>query len=71
MSDANTHIERLIFPCVLIKNKETGEEKYSHLCYNIEGDHTMLIHGGCEESVYPIEEYLTRLSRINRVKGGA
>lgn len=66
MSDANTHIERLIFPCVLLRNKETGEIRHAHTTHNIEGDHTFMSHGGDASSVFPIEEYLTRLGKINR-----
>lgn len=62
VSDAYTHIERLVF---------VGEKfpaGYGRTSIQIDGSHTMRIHGGDERSVYPDEVYLRHLGMINGVQ---
>jgi len=65
ISDANTHIERLVFAGFLAKNKETGEEVYSCSHTPIGGQITMLIHGGDIDSVHDDEVYIRHLRMLN------
>lgn len=62
ISDAYTHIERLVF---------VGEKfplGYGRTSIQIDGSHTMRIHGGDERYVYPDEVYLRHLGMINGVQ---
>jgi hypothetical protein len=65
VSDAHTHIERLVFPAFEIRNIETGEIILINICDNIEGQNTMMIHGGDITTVEPDENYLDRLYKLN------
>jgi hypothetical protein len=69
VSDAHTHVERLVFPAFYIRDKTTGEKKLIHRCNSIDGIVTMMIYGGDESAVYPDETYLRHLRMINRPGG--
>lgn len=62
VSDAHTHIERLVF---VGENFPSG---YGRTNVQIDGSHTMMIHGGDEKSVYPDEVYLRHLGMVNGVR---
>ena len=62
VSDAHSHIERLVFPAIVIN----GE--YSITANDIAGKHTMMIDGGDPDSVYDDAVYLRRLCQINNLK---
>lgn len=62
VSDAHTHIERLVF---VGENFPSG---YGRTGIQIDGSHTMRIHGGDETYVYPDEVYLRHLGMVNGVK---
>lgn len=66
ISDATTHIERLVFPCFYIKNTKTGERKLWHRTTNIHGKHTMMIHGGDRRSAYSPKTYERALRAIQK-----
>jgi hypothetical protein len=59
VSDAGTHTERLVFTA------EKFPFGYSRLNVQIDGKHTIMIHGGDANSVYPDEVYLRHLAMIN------
>lgn len=63
VSDAITHIERLVFPVVRYE-----EDKYVLISSEIAGKHTMMIHGGDPDSVYDDEVYLRWLAKLNGLK---
>ena len=64
VSDAHTHVERLLFPAIKI-----SESKYTCLSYNqMDGKHTFMIHGGSQRDVHPDGVYLRRLARANNFK---
>ena len=65
VSDAHTHIERLVFPAVWCKNKNTGERCVVWNMDNIAGVHTMMIHGGDSSMVFPFGHYVDELYKIN------
>lgn len=62
VSDARTHMERLVFAA------EKFSSGYGSLGVQIDGSHTMMIHGGDERYVYPDEVYLRHLGMVNGVK---
>lgn len=62
VSDAKAHIERLVFAA------EKLASGYGQVGVQIDGCHTMMIHGGDSDSVYPDEVYLRHLGMINGVK---
>ena len=62
VSDAVTHIERLVFPAFVIN----GEYHVSTL--NIDGRHTLMIEGGNPRHVHPDEVYMRHLCMINGLK---
>lgn len=62
ISDARTHIERLVFPAFEYNGK------YGWGSGDIGGKHTMMIYGGDQNSIYPDEVYLRRLAQINKLK---
>lgn len=65
VSDAHTHIERLVFVAGRFK-KSTGEiiiELYSML--HIDGSLTFMTHGGNSEAVYDDEVYLRHIKMVN------
>jgi len=66
VSDALTHIERLVFPAFKIRKE--GKEKLSHTFGHIGGSMTMVIHGGDPGSIKPDEVYLRRLMMLNQEK---
>jgi hypothetical protein len=63
VSDAHTHIERLVFPAFV---REDGE--HCILTCEIDGKHTFMIDGGDPRSVYPDEVYLRHLCIINKLR---
>lgn len=65
VSNAHTHIEKLVFPAFMIRNNKTKKEYLVHRNNNIEGVHTMLIHGGDPKTIEPDETYLERLVKLN------
>ena len=65
VSDALTHVERLVFPVVNVLNKETGEVELYYECFCIAGEHTFMIFGGDASLVYPDEVYLMQLKNLN------
>lgn len=62
VSDAHTHIERLVFPGFCIDGKWGGGGN------EIDGKHTFMIDGGDPRSVYPDEVYLRHLCIINKLR---
>lgn len=71
VSDASTHVERLVFPIYII-NGFTEFDLLNHVkeCIEIDflqiaGEMTMLIHGGDAESVKDDKEYLEELIKAN------
>lgn len=62
ISDAHTHIERLVFPAFLTS---LSDAPYIFITSEIEGKHTTMISGGDANSVYPDLVYLRRLAQIN------
>ena len=66
VSDAKTHVERLVFPAFNIRDKLTGETRLIHRCNNIDGRHAMMIHGGDYKSVYSDITYIRHLWLLNR-----
>lgn len=65
VSDAHTHIERLVFPAFNIINKETGEIELCHRCNNIDGKHTFMTRGGDPREVHDDAVYIRHLRMIN------
>ena len=63
VSDARTHIERLVFPAFV---RDNGENCI--LTNEIDGKHTFMIDGGDPRSVYPDAVYLRHLCIINNLK---
>jgi len=57
ISDAHTHIERLVFPAWYCKNVETGKRVLFHDMSDIAGSLTFLIHGGNVSTLKTPEEY--------------
>ena len=66
ISDAHTHIERLVFPAFYVRNKETGEIFVSHRLNNIAGKLTMMSLGGDVNMIYKDEVYVRYLRILNR-----
>lgn len=65
VSDAITHIERLLFAAI---PHETFDIGYSCLVgMHLDGKHTMMIDGGDDRDVHPDEVYLRRLARSNNL----
>lgn len=62
VSDAHTHIERLVFAA------EKFPSGYGNLNIQIDGCHTMMIHGGDSDRVYADEVYLRHLGMVNGVQ---
>lgn len=62
VSDAHTHIERLVFAA------EKFPSGYGNTGIQIDGCHTMMIHGGDSDRVYADEVYLRHLGMVNGVK---
>lgn len=60
VSDAHTHIERLVFVGMQF---DSGEYGRTHA--QIDGVHTMMIHGGDDRAVKPDNVYIRRLARLN------
>ena len=60
ISDARSHIERLVFAAVVYDNG-----KYGRLSPVLDGVNTMMIHGGDSRCVYSPEVYLRRLAKAN------
>lgn len=61
VSDANTHVERLLF--LAFKNDDGG---YGGFPYgSLDGKNTFMIHGGDMNAVYPDKVYLRRLASAN------
>ena len=63
VSDAHTHIERLVFAG--ISYEENGETKYGSVSVQIGGKHTYLTEGGDKEACYEPEVYIRRLCQLN------
>jgi hypothetical protein len=61
VSDANTHIERLVFVAFSVRNKTTGEITFAHRCDRIDGKWTFKICGGDPDSVYDDRVYIRHL----------
>lgn len=61
VSDAHTHIERLVFPGCCIDGKWGGGGN------EIDGKHTFMIDGGDPASVYADEVYLRHLCILNHL----
>lgn len=65
ISDAYTHIERLVFPALDVKLEDGS---YASIMDDIGGKHTFMTQGGDADSVYPDEVYLRRLAQLNNLK---
>lgn len=66
ISDAHTHIERLVFAGVEYMDK--GKVCYSRYSTVIDGKNTFLIDGGSYDSVYEPCVYIRHLARLNGFK---
>lgn len=74
ISDANTHIERVVFPARLVdgmteedvRNDVPGTLKVDY--GSVEGVTTMMINGGDFSTIEPPENYLQRLVEDNKQK---
>ena len=62
VSDAHTHIERLVFAAEKIPGG------HGNLGIHIDGCHTMRMHGGDSNKVYADEVYLRHLGMVNGVQ---
>lgn len=60
VSDAHTHLERLVFAAVVLDNGEPGRMQVQ-----IDGCHTFMIHGGDKRAMKPDYVYLRRLAKVN------
>lgn len=68
VSDAKTHIERLVFAGMRYK-LASGEEVIGPVSMlQITGYHTMMIYGGDPSSILPDEVYLRQISILNSKK---
>ena len=67
ISDAKTHSERLVFPAMPYTDLD-GTVRYHFSMDQIEGCHTMMIHGGDETSVKPDYVYIRLLANRNGYK---
>ncbi len=67
ISDAHTHIERLVFPAFNVREKKTGKIILSHRCNQIDGYVTFMTRGGDSLSVHPDEVYVRHL-RMKQLK---
>lgn len=67
ISDANTHIERLVFPCFKVKNKKTNEIIISHRNNLICGQWTMMIDGGDPNTIKEDKVYIRYLWLLQNV----
>jgi len=66
VSDAHTHIERLLFVAMPINDDKT---QFSCLSGgHLDGKHTFMIHGGNSRAVHPDKVYLRRLASANGFK---
>ena len=66
VSDAHTHLERLVFLGCKVE-----EGKYSILnSLHLDGVRTMMIHGGDRAKMHPDKVYLRRLATVNGYKFG-
>jgi len=66
ISDAHTHLERLVFAATKYK-LPNGEITYGPMSMlQIDGSHTMMIHGGDARSMKPDEVYLRRIKMFNK-----
>lgn len=67
ISDAHTHLERLVFLATKYR-LANGEEVWGTMSMiHIDGSLTMLIHGGDRSTMKPDEVYLRRIKMANRV----
>ena len=66
VSDAHTHLERLLF----LGCKVDENTYYILSSLHLDGVHTMMIHGGDERKMYPDKVYLRRLAVANGYKFG-
>jgi hypothetical protein len=67
VSDANTHIERLVFPAWEI-NPVRSDMPVIFIRDTIAGVNTFMIHGGDSRAVKPDKVYLRMLARANGFK---
>ena len=67
VSDAHTHVERLLFLAIYAPKED---EFYCVTSIQLDGKHTMMIHGGSSRDVHPDEVYLRRLASANSFKMG-
>ena len=66
VSDAHTHLERLLF----LGCKVDEDTYYILSSLHLDGVRTMMIHGGDERKMYPDKVYLRRLAVANGYKFG-
>ena len=66
ISDAHTHIERLVFPAFNVRNKKTGEITTVHRNNQIDGSLTFMTHGGDSKSVRDDAVYIRHLRMANK-----
>ena len=63
ISDAHTHIERLVFLGICFE-----QNKYARLnSLQIDGKYTIMIHGGNPDAVYDDKVYLRRIAMANKL----
>ena len=68
ISDANDHIERLVFPIVYAIDKRTGNKCLFINYINIDGYMTPLIGYGYAKTIHKDEVYLRHLRMLNKCK---
>jgi len=67
ISDANDHVERLVFPIVYAINKRTGKKCLFINCLNIDG-YMVPLGGDNTKTIYDDEVYLRHLRMLNKCK---
>ena len=63
VSDAHTHVERLLFVAIPLNEEKTEFGCLAGL--QLDGKHTMMIHGGDSRHCHSDEVYLRRLAKVN------
>ncbi|MDH4127663.1 MAG: hypothetical protein OEV44_02835 [Spirochaetota bacterium] len=65
ISDAKTHIERLVFPTYRVRKIETGDIFFAPILNHVAGYHTFMIHGGDSRACYSPRAYELWLRKNN------
>lgn len=66
VSDAHTHVERLVFPAFKVESLLTGSVFYDFDPLQIAGEMTMMFMGGDRSTVLEPVEYIQQLYEVNK-----